>query len=198
MTDEFDTYFDDDEEDASDEEESKSPDAAGGDKGSESESKEDVEKRIRDLQSKADKAEARANKLQKQLEAQGKSKNAATDDEGTEGVVPPEVRKWLDAAKERTLDQTFKSDGRFQKYKVDPAFIQADSPDALKERAKALAKMLSEIETQVRNEVLVEHGFSPQPATSERSEPKNYATMSSEEFNKIADRALNSGYLRRS
>ena len=196
MTDEFDKYLDDDEQDTSDDEDTQSSDAAG-DKGSDSESKDDVEKRIRDLQSKADKAEARANKLQKQIDTRAKTKTAKGDDEPT-GDVPPEVREWLNAAKERTVEQTFKSDERFQKYGIDPAFIQADTPGQLRERAKQLAEMLTKIEGQVRDEVLVEHGFNPAPATSERSDPVNYRTMSSEEFNKIADAALNGGYVRRS
>ena len=196
MPNEFDSFLDDEEEDTSEDEESSESGAADS-QGSGSESSEDVEKRIRDLQSKADKAEARANKLQKQIEAQTKSQKAAKDG-NADGVVPPEVQKWLDTAKERATEAAFESDERFKKYKVSPEFIQGDSPDELRQRAKAFADLLTEIEGQARNDVLVEHGYRPEPATSERADPKNYRTMSTEEFNKEVDRALNSGTLRRS
>jgi hypothetical protein len=196
MTDEFDTYDDDEDEDTSEDEDTQSDDAAG-DKGSKSESDEDSAKTLSALQSTADKATARANKLQKQLDEKVKS-GTAKDENGNSGVVPPEIRQWLDAAKERTQEASYKTDSRFKDYSIDPAFIQGESPSKMKDSAERLSKLVTEIEGKVRNAVLVEHGFSPEPATSERNEPKNYGTMSPEEFKKVEQKALSGGMLRRS
>jgi len=197
MTDEFDTDLDDDDDLDTSNDDNTDTDDAASDKGKDSESDEDREKRIRDLQSTADKATARANKLQKQLDGKAK-RGTAKDDDESNGVVPPEIREWLDSAKEQTQKSNFETDKRFQTYEVDPAFIQGDSPSAMKESAERLSKLVTNIEGKVRNEVLVEHGFSPEPATSERNEPVNYATMSSEDFAKVQEKALAGGFLKRS
>jgi len=196
MTDEFDTDFDDDDEQDTSEDEDKKSDDAADDKDSDSESTKDSSKRERELQSVADKATARANKLQKQLDE--KAKPDAASDDSASGAVPPEVQVWLDSAKERTQESNYGSDPRFKAYSVDPAFIQGESPSAMKDSAERLAKLVTEIEGKVRNQVLVEHGFSPEPATSERSEPVNFGTMSREEFVKRRDAAIGNRTLRRS
>lgn len=154
------------------------------------------DKRIRDLQSKADKAEARANKLQKELD-EAVSKAAKVSD-ADEQEVPPQVRDWLLAAQERAQKGLYEQDQRFKDYQVPEAFITGDSPSKMKENAEALSNLVTQIEGQVRNKVLVEHGFAPEPATSERQDPKNYGNMSSEDFNKEFDKALGGGYLKRS
>jgi seryl-tRNA synthetase len=195
MSDEFESPFDDDldsGESESGDETSKDTDKADGDQKESSEASAES-KRIRDLQSKADKAEAERNKLKKQLDEM-----VAAAKEKDEDEVPPQVREWLLAAKKRTSGTLYESDSRFKEYGLDPAFISGSTPAEMQERAEALSKLVTQIEGEARNKVLTEHGFSPEPATSERSEPKNYRTMSSEEFNKEVEKALGSGTLRRS
>jgi hypothetical protein len=184
MTDELDDYLKDELDEPSGEEDKQESDAAS-DKSEKSES-DDNSKRIRDLQSKADKATAEANKLRARLEKAEADKAAKVNEDPN---VPDEVREWLGIAKERAQQTLYEDDVRFKEYNVPPEFIKGSTPSEMKENAKALQSLVSEIEGSVRNKVLVEHGFSPEPATSERQPAKNWATMSSEEFRKEREKA---------
>lgn len=194
MTDDFlDTDDNEDEEESSEEESKGTDDAASGSDDSE-ESKE--AKRIRDLQSKADKAEARANKAEKAL-AKAKS-SSAKGSETTGGAVPPEVAEWLKSTQQTFRDDLFAEDKRFKQFDLDPALITGETPSEMRESQKALIEFVDKMEGQIRDSVLVEHGFKPEPKASERQTPTNYATMTSEEFAKHEAAALAGGVLKRS
>jgi hypothetical protein len=183
---------DEDVEDTEDESE-ETDDAASADKGSEESSS---AKRIRELQSKADKAEARANKLEKQL-SKAQSSSARVD-KGDGGAVPPEVKEWLSSVEGRLRDSLYAEDPRFSQYKLDPELITGGTPAEMQDSQKQLREFVDKMESEIRNAVLVEHGFRPEPKASPRSAPVNYATMTSEEFAKIEAEALSGGMLRRS
>jgi hypothetical protein len=196
MTDDFENDSDDDDGlgDPEDEDQD-TDDAASGD--GDSESKEQS-KRIRDLQSKADKAEARANKAEKALKDSKAKANPARVDGKDGEEVPAAVREWLVAAEDRLRESLYEEDPRFKEFSIDPALISGATPAAMRESKKALVAFVDKLETGVRDKVLVEHGFRPEPKTSERQEPVNYATMTAEEFAKHEKRALEGGMLRRS
>jgi hypothetical protein len=189
MSDALDNYADDELEDDSSAEESKDSDDAESKSPKDSESPDDP-KRIRDLQSKADKAEARANKLQKRLEEADANTAKGSDEDSSD--IPPELREWLGIAKEKAQDSLYEGDERFKEYDLSPTLITGETPDKMKESAKALQELVTQIEGKVRNSVLQEHGFAPEPASSARQEPKNWATMSREEF--IKERDKRTGY----
>ncbi len=139
-------------------------------------------KRLRDLQSRADKAEARANKLQKQLEAQGKS---SKNDGKEAGVVPPELQQWLTAAQDSARTRFYESDPRFKAYGVDPALISGATPEEMKGSADRLKKQIDRLETAIRKAILTEHGYVEEPRGGSNKMPKaDWAGMSSEAFNK--------------
>jgi hypothetical protein len=195
MTDDFldDTEDNEDESQDSEDESQDTDDAASGDSGSEESS---AAKRIRDLQSKADKAEARANKAEKAL---AKAKTSSAKVNGTaDGDVPPEVAEWLKSTQVKFREDLFKEDTRFSQFKLDPALITGETPSEMRESQKALSEFVDKMEGQIRDSVLIEHGFKPEPRASERQKPVNYATMTSEEFAKHEAAALSGGMLRRS
>lgn len=193
MTDDLfsDDYDDTDTESESEDTES-TDDTASGDSASEDEA---VAKRIRELQSKADKAEARANKLAKEL-SKGNTSSAKGDE--TPDGTPPEVKEWLETTQTNFRDDLYKEDPRFAKFDLDPSLISGTTPSELRASQKQLVEFVDKLEGQIRDAVLVEHGFKPEPKASERQAPTNYATMTSEEFAKIEAKALSGGMLRRS
>jgi hypothetical protein len=194
MTDDFlDTEDDEDESTDSEDESKDTDDAASADSDSE---KSTEAKRIRDLQSKADKSEARANKAEKAL-AKANAGSAKVD-ETKGGTIPPEVAEWLKSTQTNFRDDLFEEDPRFAKFKIDPALISGDTPSEMSESKKTLATFVDKMEDSIRDSVLEEHGFSPEPKASERSKPVNYETMTSEEFAKHEAVALSGGMLKRS
>ena len=192
MTDDFLDNEDNEDEDYSEDESRDSGDAASGDSGSEESSR---AKRIRDLQSKADKAEARANKAEKALAKAGTGSAKI----GTSGdKIDPEVAEWLKSTQTNFRDDLFREDKRFTEFNLDKALITGSTPSEMRESQKALIEFVDKMEGSIRDAVLAEHGFKPEPKTSERSAPANYATMTSEEFAKVEAAALAGGMLRRS
>ncbi len=183
---------DGDEGDTSSDDSKDKDDAASKD----NDSDDSVEKRISALQSKADKAEARANKAEKALKA--KTDSARDSDKDSSGTVPEEVKAWLESARSGLRDDLFGSDERFKTFNLDPSLITGDTPADMRASQKALTEFVDKMEGQIRDSVLVEHGFQPEPKTSQRSEPVNYKTMSKEEFAKAEAVVLGSGELRRS
>lgn len=134
------------------------------------------EKRIRDLQSALDKALAENNKLKK---AQPADKKVPPRD--------PEIERWMRAAQDATRDRLYDSDPRFKEFGIDPAVISGDTPEEMKSSMRELTKLISRVETRVRNKTLREHGFSPPPKESGAEPRRNIATMSNEEFQKLVD-----------
>lgn len=176
-----------DDEEAEDEEES--VDESLGDLSDDDDADEDAppkkadksEKRIRDLQAKADKAEAELNKMRKQAK-----------DGGTEGAKArdPEVERWMKQAQEATRERIYELDPQLKLMKVPPTAITGETPEEMRASAKDLSRLIARISTQVRNQVLQEHGFSA-PPRGERAEPaRNYESMAQEEFDKIVKKNL--------
>jgi hypothetical protein len=184
---------DEDEDEESSEDESKDKDDAAS---KDDDSEKSVEKRISALQSKADKMEARANKAEKALKA--KAGSARDGDKTTTGDVPVEVKEWLESARGGLRDDLYGSDERFKRFNLDSSLITGDTPAEMRASQKALIEFVDKMEGQIRDAVLVEHGFQPEPKTSQRSDPVNYKTMGAKEFAKVEAEILGSGELRRS
>ena len=147
------------------------------------------DKRLRDLQSRADKAEAKANKLQKQLEQVQSGASAQSESDPS---VPPEVRMWLDAAQDRLRDQLYAGDARFAEFGFPASLIQGKTPVAMRESAKELSGLMDTLETKVRDKVLREHGIQPVPMAGERTRGKSVEKMSTEEFKQYVDTLMRS------
>jgi hypothetical protein len=100
------------------------------------------------------------------------------------------VQEWIVAAQRRTRDVLYESNPKFKAYNVGPDLITGDTPAAMEASAKSLAEFVDTLEGNVRDQVLRDHGFDPEPRASTRGPDKSFKSMNSEEFNRLVDQAL--------
>jgi hypothetical protein len=148
----------------------------------------DGDETLRKMQSERDKETARANKLQKQLDALTKQDTSANDEKSTE--VPPQVKEWITAAQKNAREALYRSDERFERFGVSPDLIKGDTPAEMQASAKSLSELVAKMETDIRDRVLEEHGFTPAPKDASSIGTKNFKTMDEKEFNALVDNAL--------
>jgi hypothetical protein len=146
---------------------------------------------LREWQSKADKAEARANKaeqalarLQRQQSSGGERKATAPASSSSSDDA------WVAASKDNFRDDLFRSDPRLEALGFDPSLIQGATPAEMRQSFVSLQGTVDRMETGIRNRVLVEHGLEPVPGSGDRATGVNYRTMPDDEFRKVMDRAL--------
>lgn len=133
-------------------------------------------KRIADLQSKADKAEARANAAEKALKAAK---------QGGGGGGDPATQALMAELREASLDAVFGEFPQLRDYSIDRSLIEGASRAELREKATELVGLIKSIETKVRNKVLADNGIVA-PATGDKvRKAVDYATMSDEDFEKV-------------
>lgn len=141
--------------------------------------------RVRTLQSRADKAEAEANKLRKKLESfEGET---AT---GSEPAVPQQVAEWITAAESRMRDQLYAEDSRFEEYGISADRIAGQTPAEMRASAKNLSESIDQMESAIRTKVQREHGIAPPPSAGPPDKKVSFDKMSSDEFNAYVEKAL--------
>lgn len=155
----------------------------------ESEDDDKEKKRLRDLQSKADKETARANKAEAALKAL-QAGGTKQDDGRPKGSVDPEVQKWLSVAKESARTRLYESEPRFKEYGLAPSLISGDSPDDMEASFTQLKRLVGKVESRVRDAVLKEHGFAEAPRGGTSTPKRDYANMSKDDFEKVVNAAL--------
>lgn len=138
------------------------------------------EKRVRDLQSKLDKALAENSKLKKS--------NPSGVPTGKE--ADPEVQQWVQAAMDVTRNQIYSSDPRFKEFGVPPSAIAGDTPEQMQTSAAETLRFVNRIVTRTTNKVLREHGFSPEPKGDRKESSKDFDNMSQKEFDAQVRKAL--------
>ncbi len=138
------------------------------------------DKRISDLQSKADKAEARANKAEAAL-AKTVSRG---DGEAPKVQSDPEREALMSELRDASLDAVFAEFAELKDYGVDRSLIEGRTRAEMREAATALVGLVKSVETKARNRVLKEHGIKAEPAGATRQPPKDFASMSNEDFEK--------------
>lgn len=148
-------------------------------------------KRISDLQSKADKETARANKAEARL----KLLQAALDEEsGTESGKPPVSGGGpVDSA---ILDMArmfaFQQHPKLAEYGLSEVDLNGGSPSDIARAATDLVAHYEKIETRVRNKVLASQGLAPElDSGSPPAASRDFTNMSSEDFKKVYDAAMN-------
>jgi hypothetical protein len=137
-----------------------------------------TDKRISDLQSKADAAEARANKAERLLE----SKNA-----GKSGDTDPVTQALMQDLREASLDAIFAEHAELKQYGIERSLIEGSTRSQMRESADAVVSLIKSVSTKVRNETLAENGIVAAPSGSARKGPVDYASMDDEAFNKLLD-----------
>lgn len=165
--------------------------AGGGDESGDGKTPKSTDKRISDLQSAKDKETARANKLQKQLDAI----LAASKGDDAEGSKPPASAggNVMDPA---ILDMArmfaFQQNPKLSEYGVSSSDLNGSTPSEIAQAAAELVARFEKIETQVRNKVLAEQGLAPEiESGAPAKQVRDFSTMSKEDFKKVMDAALN-------
>lgn len=150
------------------------------------------DKRISDLQSAKDKETARANKLQKQLDAI-LAASKADDVEDSRPVAPAAGGTTTDAV---VLDMArmfaFQQNPKLAEYGLSAADLNGTTPSEIAQVAAELVARFEKIETRVRNKVLADQGLAPEIDGAAKAEPaRDFSKMSKEEFQKVMDAAMN-------
>lgn len=182
----------DDDDDESNESESSQEDESKEESGAADkakDSKSDTSEALRKLQSERDKAVSELNKLLKRTKA---AKEPATSGVSFDPeTLPPEIAEWLSASKDNVRQQLYESDPRLKTYGVSPDLIVGETPADMRKSAKELQSAISALEGKIRNAVLIEHGFDPEPQSDERTtQAKSFRTMPRDEFLREVEKAL--------
>ena len=151
---------------------------ADGEGGEDGKPKGDPEKRIRDLQSKADAAEARANRAEAALKSRKQGEGSGGD---------PATKALMTELREASLDAVFGEYPVLRDYGIDRSLIEGSTRAELRENATSLVALIKNVETKARNKALADAGVKAEPAGSVRAKPVDYASMSDEAFLKLLD-----------
>lgn len=117
----------------------------------------DDQKRVNDLMSKWQKAEARANAAEAREQVLVTAAAAAPG--GTPDVGNPE--QWIALLREQARDQIYRSDPRLARYGIEASAIQGGTPDQMRASLASQAVLIDRIEGQVSSDVLKKHGLNP-------------------------------------
>lgn len=158
------------------------------------EPKDNSGKRINDLMSRAQKAEARAAKAEAALKAaKGESKDDQSDGEADSKA--PVRDEFVEFARENARSTLFGSDPRLAAYGLTAEAIVGNTISEMQASLKAQKKLIDGIESAARQSVLREHGLDPEVSTGAASEKApDFASMSQEEFEKFLNKRDNRTY----
>lgn len=147
--------------------------------------KDNSEKRINDLMSRAQKAEARAKKAEDALAAKAPASGSNQgDDKADSGNRPGD--DFVDFARENARTTLFNSEPRFAAYGLKAEAISGTTVKEMRASFEAQKKLIDGIESAARQKVLREHGLDPEVSTGSASEKSpDFASMSQEEFEKF-------------
>ena len=106
-------------------------------------------KRVNDLMSKWQKAEARNQKLEQRL--------AALEAKGTEDTADPQ--EWVGLMRQTARDQVYSSEPRLARYGIEPDAIEGDTPAAMQASLTNLRNLIDRIETDASNRTLKKAGL---------------------------------------
>jgi hypothetical protein len=147
------------------------------------------ETRINGLMSKWQKAEARAEKLEKRLAALEKpTRGTEAPKTRSTARVPDDVKVWLDTAKEAAQARIYEQDPRFKEYGIDRSQIQGRTPQEMVDAASRYTKMIDGIESRMRNTLMAEYGIEAAATGVNAGKAVDFNSMSKEEFEKWVER----------
>lgn len=144
------------------------------------------DKRVNDLMGKWQAEQARANRLQTELEAaKGTAKSAGGSQGNSAGGADPAVSEFQDFVREDARRRLFDSDPRFASYGMDSSAITGSTLAEMKESVKRSKALLDGMETRVRGKVLEEHGLDPEVTAGGREPSMGIGEMSDSDFAKF-------------
>ena len=168
--------------------------ASGSDSNESAPQEDPKDKRINDLMSKWQSTDAENKRLRAQLEAQkggdagddsapaaGKDQTSAAD-EGFNAILRESARETL-----------FKSDPRLERFGFKPDVIAGATAAEMQESLAKQKAFLDAVEGKLRNELLAEHGLTNDAAGGGSEKPRDFASMSSEDFQALVNRVTSGG-----
>ena len=133
-------------------------------------------------------SQARANKLEQQLTQFVRSGGGTPAPQSPQGL-PAEVRAWVQAVRESEIDRIYQSDPRFEAYGFQRGDLAGETPAEIKASADRFRQLIERVEGAARNSLQRELGVVPDIVPERRGPRKDFASMSSEEFEKEIARA---------
>lgn len=145
------------------------------------------DKRIRDLQSKADQETARANKAEARL----KAILAASEDKSARGSEPPAAPDVSTALTEMARMFAVQQNPKLAEYGLTADDLTGLTPAEIAKSAADLVARFEKVETQVKNKVLAENGLAPAiEGDKAPTKSRDFSAMSSEDFKKVMEAAM--------
>ena len=150
------------------------------------------DKRINDLMSKWQSAEARATAAEAKVAAP-KDGDAGDDSAPASSEKPVADEGFAEILRDAARDALFASDPRLKRFGFKPDVIAGTTAAEMRESMAKQVAILDAVEGKVRNEVLAEHGLTNDAAGGGSEKPQNFAEMSSEDFLALVDRVKAGG-----
>ncbi len=141
----------------------------------------DDSKRISDLMSKWQAEEARANKLEAALAAATGGQPPAPQDDGAQGDAA--LDEFREFARENARNTLFSSNPQLAAAGLTAEDITGSTLAEMQASLAKHQKTISGLEGRLRNQILAEHGLSPEVATGAGTEKApSFSTMTDKEF----------------
>lgn len=138
-------------------------------------------KRINDLMSKWQKADAENARLKREL-AKSKVKNPSGDS------TLLQSEELMEFAREQARNSLYATDPRLARYKIPVESIAGDTPAEMRKSLEAQIKVVAAMETQIRRDIMLEHGIDPEVVSGGGGTATDFASMSSKDFNELIER----------
>jgi len=144
------------------------------------------DKRVRDLQSKADKETARANKAETRLKALETALK-----EGDPEVEKPPASTGADVILDMARMFAVQQNPKLAEYGLTATDLTGGTPTEIAANAASLVARYEKLETQIRNKVLAANGLAPEIEGETQTQSKqDFSKMSTEDFNKLVEQTM--------
>lgn len=152
--------------------------------------------RVNELMSKWQSEQSRANKAEAELaalraKAEGSGKGDGAPAKPKEPEAPAADNGFLDLVRDNARDVLYRSEPRLAQYGIEATSITGNTADEMKASFQKQIELVNQIETNVRNATLAEHGLVPEVGGGGGGKPVDYGSMDKDEFEKVVQRALN-------
>jgi len=151
------------------------------------------DKRVNDLMGKWQAEQARANKLERELEAARAEQSPPNLDGGSAGggAVPP-ASEFDEFIRDDARRRLFDTEPKLAAAGLDASAITGSTLSEMKDSLKRTKSLVEGMETRLRGSVLREHGLDPEVVAGAHEQVQGVAEMSDAEFAKfLADRDTN-------
>jgi len=138
-------------------------------------------KRVNDLMSNWQKAEARAKRAEAALAAAA----APQGGDAQTGAADSRISEFEEFARENARTTLYNSEPRFAKYEVEAGEIAGSTIAEMRASFAKVQKRIERMESLARSAVLQEHGLDPQVVSGAGEELPSFTTMSDKDFNEF-------------